>query len=171
MTKAGYPSEILIEPWTGPPPCASARVPGSKSLTNRALVVAALAQGPSILRGALDCEDTQVMVAALRKIGIDVEHDTASAEITVKGCSGVIPSHQASLYVANSGTSLRFLTAILSTGQGTFQLDGSPRMRQRPISDLLDALNGLGAEPSPTSAPACPPVTIEANGLAGGSVS
>jgi hypothetical protein len=79
MTTASYPSEILVERWTEVPPRASVHVPGSKSLTNRALVVAALAQGPSLLRGALDCEDTQVMVAALRNIGIDVRHDTASA--------------------------------------------------------------------------------------------
>ena len=170
MTTADYPSEIVIERWTSPPPCASAHVPGSKSLTNRALVVAALAKGPSILRGALDCEDTQVMVAALRNIGIDVKHDTASALITVHGCAGVIPSHQASLAVANSGTSLRFLTAILSTGQGSFHLDGSPRMRERPISDLLDALNGLGAKAKSDHDSGCPPVTIEANGLDGGSV-
>jgi 3-phosphoshikimate 1-carboxyvinyltransferase len=170
MTIAGYPSEILIERWTVPAPRASARVPGSKSLTNRALVVAALAHGPSVLRGALDCEDTQVMVAALRNIGIDVKHDTSSALITVEGCTGVIPSSHASLSVANSGTSLRFLTAILATGQGTFRLDGSPRMRERPISDLLDALNDLGAKAQSDLGTGCPPVTIEASGLEGGSV-
>ena len=80
------------------------------------------------------------------------------------------PRSQASLAVANSGTSLRFLTAILSTGQGTFHLDGSPRMRQRPISDLLVALNGLGAKAKSDLGTGCPPVTIEANGLDGGSV-
>jgi 3-phosphoshikimate 1-carboxyvinyltransferase len=170
MTTAGYPSEILIERWTSPPPRTTTRVPGSKSLTNRALAVAAMARGPSILRGALDCEDTQVMVAALRNIGIDIKHDTASALITVQGCSGVIPSRHASLGVANSGTSLRFLTAILSTGRGTFQLDGSPRMRERPISDLLDALNGLGSRAKSDLGTGCPPVTIEASGLEGGSV-
>src|SRR5271165_6075146 len=118
MTTAEYPSEILIESWIDPPPCARAHVPGSKSLTNRALIVAALAQGSSLLRGALDCEDTQVMVAALRTIGVDVKHDSADSVIAVRGCSGVVPAHQASLVVANSGTSLRFLTAMLSTGHG-----------------------------------------------------
>ncbi len=90
--------------------------------------------------------------------------------ITVQGCSGVIPSREASLYVANSGTSLRFLTAMLATGQGTFHLDGSPRMRQRPISDLLVALNRLGAVARSDLGTGCPPVTIEASGLAGGDV-
>ena len=85
------------------------RVPGSKSLTNRALVVAALAEGPSILRGALDCEDTQVMVAASKAIGIAVEHDAASGHDQGSGLLGAIPSRSASLYLANSGTSLRFL--------------------------------------------------------------
>jgi 3-phosphoshikimate 1-carboxyvinyltransferase len=170
MTPVNYPSEILIERWTSPPPRASAHVPGSKSLTNRALTVAALAKGPSILRGALDCEDTQVMIAALRNIGIDVQHSTASAEINIQGCSSAIPSHHASLSVANSGTSLRFLAAILATGEGTFQLDGSPRMRERPISDLLDALNGLGARAKSDLGTGCPPVTIVASGFEGGSV-
>src|ERR1700733_773865 len=113
MSIASYPAELLIEPWTGTPPQAVVRIPGSKSLTNRALVVAALAEGPSVLRGALDCEDTRVMVAALQSLGIEVAHDVNSALITVQGCSGAIPSKGASLYLANSGTSLRFLTAML----------------------------------------------------------
>jgi 3-phosphoshikimate 1-carboxyvinyltransferase len=170
MSTAGYPSELRIEPWTEAPPRAVARVPGSKSLTNRALVVAALAEGPSVLRNALDCEDTQVMVAALRAIGIEVGHDVSSALITVRGCSAVIPSREASIYVANSGTSLRFLTAMLATGVGTFHLDGTPRMRQRPVSDLLVALNRLGAVARSDLETGCPPVTIEASGLAGNEV-
>ena len=132
--------------------------------------MAALADGPSVLRGALDCEDTQVMVAALRALGIEVEHDVDSAVITVQGCSANIPSREASLYVANSGTSLRFLTAMLATGAGTFHLDGTPRMRQRPVSDLLIALNGLGARATSDLGTGCPPVTIEASGLSGGDV-
>jgi len=170
MTTAGYPSQVAIEAWSGPPPRAVVQVPGSKSLTNRALIVAALADGPSILKGALDCEDTQVMAAALRAIGIEVEHNTTTEEIKVNGCSGMIPARAASLYVANSGTSLRFLTAILATGQGTFHLDGSARMRQRPISDLLLALNVLGAKARSDLGTGCPPVTIDAAGLGGGRV-
>jgi 3-phosphoshikimate 1-carboxyvinyltransferase len=170
MTTAAYPPELPIQPWTDSPPRAVAHVPGSKSLTNRALVVAALAEGPSILRGALDCEDTQVMVAALRAVGIEVLHDVQSAQIKVQGCAGVIPSRGASLYLANSGTSLRFLTAMMSTGTGTFHLDGSARMRERPISDLLIALNRLGAVARSDLGTGCPPVTIEASGLDGNDV-
>jgi 3-phosphoshikimate 1-carboxyvinyltransferase len=169
-TAADYPAEILIEPWPDHPLRAVVQVPGSKSLTNRALVVAALAEGRSNLRGALDCEDTQVMLAALRAIGIAVEHDPTSAQIKVQGCSGAIPSRDASLYLANSGTSLRFLTAMLSTGTGTFRLDGSPRMRQRPIADLLVALSRLGASARSDLGTGCPPVTINATGLIGNDV-
>jgi 3-phosphoshikimate 1-carboxyvinyltransferase len=170
MTTAAYPPELLIAPQADPPPRGVVRVPGSKSLTNRALVIAALAEGPSLLRGALDCEDTQVMVAALSSLGIAVEHDVSSALIKVQGCSGTIPSRGASLYLANSGTSLRFLTAMTATGTGTFHLDGSARMRERPISDLLSALNRLGTVARSDLGTGCPPVTIEASGLAGNDV-
>jgi 3-phosphoshikimate 1-carboxyvinyltransferase len=165
---ADYPQELTIAPWNGRPPRARVRVPGSKSLTNRALIVAAMADGPSVLTGALDCEDTQVMVQALRAVGIAVEQDPAAALIRVPGCGGTIPARSAALQVANSGTSLRFLTAMLAAGEGTFHLDGSPRMRQRPVADLLAALNGLGAEARSDLGTGCPPVTLRASGLDGG---
>jgi 3-phosphoshikimate 1-carboxyvinyltransferase len=165
---AGFPAETTIKPWNGPPPHAVIRVPGSKSLTNRALVVAAMADGTSVLTGALDCDDTRVMIEALRTLGIEVAHDSASATIRVQGCGGKIPARAASLNVANSGTSLRFLTAMLATAHGTYQLDGSPRMRERPISDLLEALRGLGADARSDLGTGCPPVTMTASGLDGG---
>src|SRR5208283_2782409 len=96
-----YPAEITIDPWSGSPPVASVRVPASKSLTNRALAMAALANGPSTLTGALDSEDTRVMVQALKTLGITVVHDTETAQIDLKGCGGRIPVRQASLNVAN----------------------------------------------------------------------
>ena len=148
------------------PSCASP----ARRASPIALVVAALAEGPSILRGALDSEDTQVMLAAQKAIGIAVEHDAASGQINVDGCAGAIPSRNASLHLANSGTSLRFLAAMLATGTGTFHLDGSPRMRQRPIGDLLAALNRLGARARSDLDTGCPPVTIEATGLIGNDV-
>jgi 3-phosphoshikimate 1-carboxyvinyltransferase len=168
MPKADFPPLLPIAPWHGPPPSATVRVPGSKSLTNRALPIAALADGDSVLTGALDCDDTRVMASALKALSIRVEHDPASAVIAVKGCSGRIPAHRAVLDLANSGTSLRFLTAMLATAEGTFHLDGNPRMRQRPIADLLTALNGLGARARSDLGNGCPPVTVEAAGLAGG---
>src|SRR4051794_1826129 len=138
-----YPSEIAIEPWTGPPARASVHVPGSKSLTNRALIVAAMASGSSTLSGVLDSDDTRIMIQALRSLGVAVEHDPAAAEARTQGCGGRTPERQATLPRGNSGTSLRFLTAMLATGDGTYHLDGTPRMRERPVLDLLTALAGL----------------------------
>jgi len=163
-----YPAELTIEPWSGALPHKRVRVPGSKSLTNRALIVAALAEGASVLTGALDSEDTRVMVDSLQRLGIAVEHDTGAATLRVPGCGGRIPAGEAELYVANSGTSLRFLTAMVSAGQGTYRLDGSSRMRQRPVADLLMALNGLGADATSDLGTGCPPVTVKATGLDGG---
>ena len=108
------------------------------------------------------------MVDSLRRLGIAVAHDPAVATIRVEGCGGAIPAKEADLYVANSGTSLRFLTAMVATGRGTYRLDGNPRMRQRPVSDLLRALNGLGADARSDLNTGCPPVTVRASGLDGG---
>ena len=163
-----YPDELLIPPWAGSPPRKRVRVPGSKSLTNRALIVAALAEGESVLTGALDSDDTRVMVDSLQRLGIAVEHDAPAATVRVPGCGGRIPAGEAELYVANSGTSLRFLTAMVGVGQGTYRLDGTPRMRQRPVADLLMALNGLGSDARSELGTGCPPVTVRASGLDGG---
>ena len=163
-----YPPEITITPWADPIAPSRVRVPGSKSLTNRALIVAALADGPTALTGALDSDDTRVMVDSLQRLGIEVGHDPASSLITIQGCGNKIPAREADLFVANSGTSLRFLTAMLATGSGTFRLDGSPRMRQRPVADLLQALNGLGADATSDLGTGCPPITVKASGLDGG---
>jgi 3-phosphoshikimate 1-carboxyvinyltransferase len=163
-----YPSLLPIPVWSGPPPQASLRVPGSKSLTNRALPIAAWADGPSRLTGALESDDTRVMVEALRTLGVAVEHDPSTGVIGVQGGSGAVLGDDVSLNLANSGTSLRFLTAMLATTQGTFHLDGTSRMRERPIADLLAALNGLGARARSDRGNGCPPITIEATGLAGG---
>ncbi len=163
-----YPSELTIDRWHHVPQDARVRVPGSKSLTNRALIVSALADGPSTLLGALDSDDTRVMVQALANLGITIEHVPAEDEIRVLGCGGTIPSKDAALFVDNSGTSLRFLTAMIATSQGTYKLDGSPRMRERPVADLLQALNGLGADAKSDLGTGCPPLTVTATGLDGG---
>jgi 3-phosphoshikimate 1-carboxyvinyltransferase len=163
-----YPGEITLIPWTGPAPRARVRVPGSKSLTNRALIVASMAKGLSTLNGVLDSDDTRVMIDSLRRLGIAVEHAPSSSTIGVSGCGGRIPSGDAELFVANSGTSLRFLTAMVATGQGTYKLDGTPRMRQRPVADLLMALNGLGADARSDLGTGCPPLTVVTSGLDGG---
>ena len=167
MTTA-YPPEITLDPWSNPPRDARVRVPGSKSVTNRALIVAALAEGKSRLTGALDSDDTRVMVDSLQKLGIAVSHDPAASLIEVEGSLGRIPSKRADLFVANSGTSLRFLTALVALGHGTYRLDGVARMRERPVSDLLAAINGLGADATSELGNGCPPVIVKASGLDGG---
>ncbi len=166
---SNYPPEVTIEP-LAKPPTASVRVPGSKSLTNRALIVAALADGPSVLTGALDSEDTRVMVDSLQKLVVKVEHDPKTATIKIGGGFGRKRLTEASLSIANSGTSLRFLTAMVATSRGgiVYHLDGTARMRQRPVADLLQALNGLGAKAKSDLGTGCPPVTVTADGLEGG---
>lgn len=157
---------ILIQPRG--PLRGRIRPPGSKSITNRALICAALAEGESLLAGALDSEDTRVMIAALRRIGIFVEHDPTAASIRVGGSGGRFPADEADLYVANSGTTVRFLAALLTLGQGVYRLDGTARMRERPIGDLLEALRQLGADAVSEAGNACPPVIVRAHGLRGG---
>ena len=158
--------EIEIQP-TGPLH-ASIRPPGSKSITNRAMVCAALADGRSTLNGALESEDTQVMIEGLRQLGLKVVRDADNRKIHVSGCGGFLPARRANLFIANSGTTVRFLTALVSLGHGRFRLDGLPRMRQRPIADLLGALRELGADATDELDTGCPPVIVNAAGLPGG---
>ena len=148
----------------------SIRPPGSKSLTNRALVCAALGQGVSQLTGVLDSEDTQVMVQAWQNLGLDVEGELEHGNLTVHGCGGDLKTKRANVFVANSGTTIRFLTAALAACHGQFTLDGIQRMRERPIGDLLRALEQLGAKLASTNPvnSECPPVLIDAVGLQGG---
>jgi 3-phosphoshikimate 1-carboxyvinyltransferase len=146
----------------------SIQPPGSKSITNRALICAALADGDSVLTGALDSEDTRVMVDSLGRLGIGVDRSARNGALRVSGCGGRIPASHAELYIANSGTSVRFLTALASLGQGVYRLDGTPRMRERPIQDLIDALAQLGVEAHSESESGCPPLVVQARGLKGG---
>ncbi|WP_442481357.1 3-phosphoshikimate 1-carboxyvinyltransferase [Aeoliella sp. SH292] len=158
---------IQITPATGPLR-ATIRPPGSKSITNRALVCAALAEGTSVLTGALDSDDTRVMIDSLAKLGIPVEVSDDRTVLQVQGCGGKIPASAAELFVGNSGTTIRFLTAMVALGQGTYRLDGVPRMRERPIGDLVDALQQLGVDADCESPGGCPPVVVKATGLPGG---
>ena len=147
---------------------ATIRPPGSKSITNRALVCAALAQGESLLSGALESDDTRAMIDGLRQLGIAVDRDGAARTLRVGGCGGRIPTDEAQLMLGNSGTTVRFLTAMVALGHGVYRLDGTPRMRERPIQDLLDALRLLGADAVSESGSGCPPVVVRASGLPGG---
>lgn len=148
----------------------SVRPPGSKSYTNRALVVAALADGRSLLHGVLESEDTLVLMESLRRLGLDVVHDRAGRSVDIEGCGGDFPARNAQLFLANSGTSIRFLCAACALGQGEYTLDGIERMRQRPIGDLLRALGSLGVDVRSLGGNDCPPVLVRARGIPGGMV-
>jgi 3-phosphoshikimate 1-carboxyvinyltransferase len=173
MAGGAYPEKLAIEPLKRPPE-ASVRVPGSKSITNRALVLAALAShgGECRINGALRSEDTEVMVDALRALGYRVYPDWAAEVIGLlpPGSVSVVPAGEADLFVANSGTSMRFLTALAALGHGRYRLDGVTRMRERPLDDLLVALRRLGVDAGSERGDGRPPVVVRANGLAGGDV-
>ncbi len=154
----------MIEPLAHPPDC-TVLIPGSKSMTNRAVLIAALAQGESVLEGALASADTRYMIEAWQQLGVDVRLE-GDARVVVGGRGGEIPATAADLFVGNAGTAMRFLVAALCLGHGHYRIDGTPRMRQRPIQDEIDALTQLGAHCRGTDG--CPPVRVEAQGLPGG---
>jgi 3-phosphoshikimate 1-carboxyvinyltransferase len=158
---------IRIEPVTRPIN-AEVHVPGSKSITNRALLIAGLASGESVLSGMLFSDDTRYMAEALANLGLVVETDCQAETAHIVGGDGRFPNPSADLYVGNSGTTMRFLTAALSVGKGRYRVDGNERMRSRPIGPLLDALNALGSSAQSEAGNDCPPVVIETSGLEGG---
>ncbi len=140
-------------------------VPGSKSLTQRALIAAALAEGTSRIVGPLQSEDTDYSVGALRRLGVDIAQDTSW---TIEGCAGRISPCESPIYLGNNGTATRFLTSVAALGQADYVIDGDQRMRTRPIAPLLAALRGWGVDVSSTLGTGCPPLQIRANGIAGG---
>jgi 3-phosphoshikimate 1-carboxyvinyltransferase len=144
------PDMLEIQPLVKPPNC-TITVPGSKSITNRALILAALSDKKCVLRGALWADDTQLMVEALWELDFDVEVEPDLVEecnrtITVFGRGGKIPKHKAELYVGNAGTAARFLTALVCLGHGEYRIYGDERMHERPMGELFDALRRWGAE-------------------------
>lgn len=157
---------LEIQPVTTPID-AEVAIPGSKSITNRALLIAALADGISQLDNALMSDDTRYMANALRDLGIRIDENPAT--FRVFGTGGRVPADNAELHIGNSGTSARFLTAYLGLGHGTYMVDGVARMRERPIQDLLDGLAPLGAMARCEGKDGvCPPVLMVASGLQGG---
>lgn len=145
---------------------ATVRVPGSKSITNRALLIASLANGPTTLTNALFSDDSHYFAAALQSLGFKVEADEQGSSIAVLGTGGAIRAANGTLFIGNAGTAARFLTAFLTLGKGEYLLDGDARMRERPIGGLVQALRQLGADVEAPSG--CPPVRITARGLPGG---
>jgi len=138
-------------------------VPGSKSITNRAMVLAALAQGRSVLEPVLLSDDTRHMTDALRAMGFNVEIDEAARRITVDGRGGAVPARGADIFVGGAGTVMRFVVAMVTLGEGRFRIDGNQRMRQRPIGPQLDAMERLGASVYSERDNNCPPVIVDAS--------
>lgn len=191
-----YPDKLDVKPLDRAPDAIIA-VPGSKSITNRALILAALANGVSTLYGALEADDTRVMMDSLNRLGIPARWEQAEqpgsvqdkAEnprqtaqdanglagessaplVRVEGQGGRIPAVQADLFVGNSGTSVRFLTALCALGTGPYTLDGVPRMRLRPQQDLLTALHALGVQADAINGDGYPPLRVQSRmGMQGG---
>jgi 3-phosphoshikimate 1-carboxyvinyltransferase len=155
---------------------AAVRVPGSKSLTNRALLIASLANGKTRLTNALFSDDSRYFAKALQTLGFDIRLDEVNHSMIVTGLGGKIPASKAEIFIGNAGTAARFLSAFLTLGHGEYILDGEPRMRERPVGDLVEALSQLGADVQSIqnsefrilNSSICPPVKITASGLRGG---
>jgi 3-phosphoshikimate 1-carboxyvinyltransferase len=136
----------------------SVRLPGSKSISNRVLLLAALAQGETEVRGLLDAEDTRVMREALERLGVPIIERAAA--LTVKGGGGVFREKKADLFLGNAGTALRPLSAVLALCEGEYFVSGVPRMHERPIGDLVDALRAIGARIDYRAKRGFPPLAI-----------
>jgi 3-phosphoshikimate 1-carboxyvinyltransferase len=143
-------------------------IPGSKSYTHRALIVSALAPGESILLKGLRSEDTEHTAAGLKKFGVPISWE--GDFIRVQGKGGSFKGGGEKIYLGHSGTSMRFLTALAALRKGSTHLDGSGRMRQRPIAELVAALNALGVRAYSLEGRGFPPVVVESRGLMGGVV-
>ncbi|PUA17235.1 3-phosphoshikimate 1-carboxyvinyltransferase [Glaciimonas sp. PCH181] len=137
------------------------KLPGSKSISNRTLLLAALANGTTEILELLASDDTLVMLMALKQLGVSWEQAEDSPNYTVQGCAGRFPIHQADLFMGNAGTAIRPLTAALAAMGGDYTLHGVPRMHERPIGDLVDALNAIGTRIAYTGVPGYPPLHIQ----------
>jgi 3-phosphoshikimate 1-carboxyvinyltransferase len=169
------PSPLAISP-IHHPLAAAVRVPGSKSLTNRALLIASLANGTTRITNALFSDDSLYFAKALQTLGFDIQLHEENHEMIVHGLGGKIPAKKAELFIGNAGTAARFLSAFLTLGRGEYVVDGDARMRERPIGDLADSLTHLGANLQPITQYAVRstihlPLKITANGLPGGKTS
>ncbi|TCT07101.1 3-phosphoshikimate 1-carboxyvinyltransferase [Paralcaligenes ureilyticus] len=141
-------------------------LPGSKSISNRVLLLAALAQGATRLEGLLDSADTRVMLAALRQLGVSID-SVGPTQVEIRG-EAPFAVRQAALFLGNAGTAFRPLTAVLALMGGDYQLSGVPRMHERPIGDLVDALTALGADIQYLGEQGYPPLAIHAGAIKGG---
>jgi 3-phosphoshikimate 1-carboxyvinyltransferase len=162
-----FPEELEVTPLERPPD-ATIRVPGSKSVTNRALIIAALAEGHSRILNPLFSDDSYWLMNALVRLGIDVSADGERGEVYISGQSGEIDASGVDLFVGNAGTVARFLPPLLALGRGPYTVDGVPRMRERPVADLVDAMRHLGAAVDYAGEYARFPLAIKGGGIRGG---
>jgi 3-phosphoshikimate 1-carboxyvinyltransferase len=164
------PDLLAVKPFVRPVRGGVA-LPGSKSLTNRAMLLSALCDGPVMLTGALLSDDTEIMAEALRRLGFSVDVDEASRRIRVEGRGGDIPATDAEIFTGLAGTAARFLTALCaSSKRGVYRIDGVPQMRKRPMKGLIDALRAMGADIRCLGTEGFLPIEIHASGLRGGAV-
>jgi 3-phosphoshikimate 1-carboxyvinyltransferase len=148
------------------PTRAQVSVPGSKSYTHRMLIAAALSNGRSVLRNALDSEDTRLTLQALKQWGVRIEEP--KPDLVVHGCGGRLAAASDPIFLGNSGTSMRLLTAVAALAEGRSVLTGTERLQARPIQDLLEGLNQLGVAARSLAGNGCPPVEVPGGGLSGG---
>ncbi|MEH2173651.1 3-phosphoshikimate 1-carboxyvinyltransferase [Nostoc sp.] len=160
--------DTIAIPALNRPVDATVEIPGSKSLTNRALLVAALAQGDSILENALFSEDSEYFAKCVEQLGIPITLNPQLAQIQVAGRGGEIPAKQADLFVGLAGTAARFISALVALGNGEYRLDGVPRMRERPMGDLLTVLQTGGATINFEGNSGFMPYTVYSRQFAGG---
>ena len=135
-------------------------LPGSKSISNRVLLISALGFGEIVIKNLLFSDDTKVMLTALKKLGVKIEHNEALKECTIVGCNNSFPNKNCELYVGNAGTAIRPLTACLAFNGGKYKISGTSRMHERPIGDLVASLNNIGAKIEYAQVKEYPPLII-----------
>lgn len=167
--RGSFPEKLKIEPLSRPVD-ANLRVPGSKSITNRALVVAALANGASTIHNPLFSEDSYWLMDALVRLGFPVRAGREAGAITVEGQKGIIQRSNAEVFVGNAGTAARFLPPVLALGRGPYRVDGVERMRERPVEDLVEAMRSLGAGVEYGKQEGRLPLVVRGGGIEGGTV-
>lgn len=165
-----FPEVMEILPLEAPPD-SSVRVPGSKSVTNRALLISALADGRSTLHNPLFSDDSYWLLHALVRLGFDVYADERASTVEIEGQGGIIQDRGVEIFVGNAGTVARFLPPFLSLGAGPYIVDGSARMRERPVANLVEAMGQLGAKVGYAGEEGRFPLRVEGGGLPGGTAS
>lgn len=162
-----FPEELEIQP-LGHPVDSTIRIPGSKSVTNRALLVAALADGASTVHNPLISDDSFWLLDSLTRLGFPVHADHEAGAVHLQGQQGIIPRNGIELFVGNAGTVARFLPPVLALGDGPYRVDGVPRMRERPVEDLVEALRRLGGGIEYEDESGRFPLVVRGGGIRGG---